>query len=51
MREHQGPIFSLRWNRRGDCVLSGSVDKKTIVWDAKSGTPKQEFNFHKGTQA
>mmetsp|Transcript_49257 Transcript_49257/g.127050 ORF Transcript_49257/g.127050 Transcript_49257/m.127050 type:complete len:496 (-) Transcript_49257:770-2257(-) len=46
LRKHDAPVFSMRWNRRGDYVLTGSVDKKTIVWDAKSGSVRQEFRFH-----
>ncbi len=46
--KHQGPIFALKWNKKGDLLLSGSVDKTAIVWDAKSGEPKQSFDFHTG---
>lgn len=43
---HKGPIFALKWNKKGDSLLSGSVDKTAIVWDAKSGEPRQTFDFH-----
>lgn len=46
---HKGPIFSLKWNKKGDYLLSGSVDKTAIVWDIKSGEWKQQFEFHSGT--
>lgn len=46
--KHQGPIFALKWNKRGDLLLSGSVDKTAIVWDAKSGEAKQVFDLHSG---
>ena len=34
LEAHQGPIFSLKWNRRSDMLLSGSVDKTAIIWCA-----------------
>ena len=46
--KHQGPIFALKWNKKGDLLLSGSVDRTAIVWDAKSGEPRQSFEFHTG---
>ena len=48
LSKHSGPIFSLKWNRRGDLLLSGSVDRTAVVWDAKTGEPKQTFEFHTG---
>eukprot|EP01048_Picozoa_sp_COSAG05_P019977 COSAG05_NODE_3280_length_2181_cov_1.617195_1_plen_314_part_00 len=32
LKHHNGPIFSLKWNSRSDYLLSGSVDKKAIIW-------------------
>lgn len=43
---HRGPIFAIRWNRRGDLVLTGSTDKTVIVWDAATGAMRQQFAFH-----
>ncbi|KAI8923431.1 hypothetical protein BC831DRAFT_36688 [Entophlyctis helioformis] len=37
MRKHVGPVFSLKWSKNGDLLLSGGVDKTAIIWDAKSG--------------
>jgi transducin (beta)-like 1 len=34
---HGGPVFSLKWHRGGGLLLSGSVDKTAIVWDASTG--------------
>ena len=48
MKQHQGPIFSLKWNPKGSYLLSGSVDKTAIVWDAETGNLKQRFQFHQG---
>lgn len=49
LNKHKGPIFSLKWNKKGDFLLSGSVDKTAIVWDVKTGEWKQQFEFHAGT--
>jgi len=46
LREHKGPIFSLKWNKSGSYLLSGSVDTTAVVWDATQGTVKQQFQFH-----
>ena len=48
LEQHTGPIFALKWNKRGDMLLSGSVDKTAIVWDAKTGSAKQVFAMHTG---
>ena len=47
---HAGPIFSLKWNKKGDLLLTGSLDRTAIVWNAKAGTIKQQFSFHSGEQ-
>eukprot|EP00976_Prorocentrum_cordatum_P037369 759370-Prorocentrum_minimum.AAC.5 len=49
LKKHMGPIFSLKWNKKGDYVLTCSVDHTAIIWDAKTGDVKQEFHDHKGT--
>ena len=48
LNKHKGPIFSLKWNKKGDYILSGSVDKTAIVWDVKTSEWKQQFEFHSG---
>jgi WD40 repeat protein len=48
LARHKGPIFSLKWNKKGDMLLSGSVDKTAIVWDARTGDVKQQFESHTG---
>eukprot|EP00163_Fabomonas_tropica_P027431 TRINITY_DN5283_c0_g2_i1.p1 TRINITY_DN5283_c0_g2~~TRINITY_DN5283_c0_g2_i1.p1 ORF type:complete len:301 (+),score=47.72 TRINITY_DN5283_c0_g2_i1:342-1244(+) len=45
---HRGPVFALKWNRRGDAVVTGSVDHTTCVVDAATGDLKQRFEFHTG---
>lgn len=25
--QHKGPIFALKWNKKGNCILSAGVDK------------------------
>ncbi|XP_071951112.1 F-box-like/WD repeat-containing protein TBL1XR1 [Antedon mediterranea] len=44
--QHKGPIFALKWNKKGNYILSAGVDKTTIIWDAQSGECKQQFPFH-----
>lgn len=46
MAQHRGPIFSLKWNMKGDLVLSGSADTTTVVWDPETGEMKQQFELH-----
>uniref|UniRef100_A0AAQ5ZHN8 Transducin beta like 1 X-linked n=1 Tax=Amphiprion ocellaris TaxID=80972 RepID=A0AAQ5ZHN8_AMPOC len=40
--QHKGPIFALKWNKKGNCILSAGVDKTTIIWDAHTGEAKQQ---------
>ncbi|KAM7353387.1 transducin beta like ebi [Cochliomyia hominivorax] len=44
--QHKGPIFALKWNKRGNYILSAGVDKTTIIWDASTGMCTQQFSFH-----
>ncbi|KAF6025935.1 ebi [Bugula neritina] len=44
--QHKGPIFALKWNKKGNYILSAGVDKTTIIWDAQTGQSKQQFAFH-----
>ncbi|XP_075153227.1 transducin beta like ebi [Haematobia irritans] len=44
--QHKGPIFALKWNKRGNYILSAGVDKTTIIWDASTGQHTQQFAFH-----
>nr|GEX95055.1 WD40 repeat-containing protein HOS15-like isoform X2 [Tanacetum cinerariifolium] len=46
LTKHKGTIFSLRWTKKGDYLLSVSVDITAIVWDIKTGEWKQLFEFH-----
>jgi transducin (beta)-like 1 len=48
MDKHLGPIFSLKWNKKGNLLLSGSVDNTAILWDAETGEVRQHFEFHSG---
>lgn len=29
--QHKGPIFALKWNKKGNYILSAGVDKVTIL--------------------
>lgn len=44
--QHRGPIFALKWNKRGNYILSAGVDKTTIIWDASTRECTQQFSFH-----
>lgn len=44
--QHKGPIFALKWNKKGNYILSAGVDKTTIIWDASTGMCTQQFSFH-----
>lgn len=44
--QHKGPIFALKWNKKGNYILSAGVDKTTIIWDASTGNCTQQFAFH-----
>lgn len=46
LQGHSMGIFALRWNRRGDLLLSGSVDCSAVVWDVKLGTVRSRAAFH-----
>lgn len=30
--QHKGPIFALKWNKKGNFILSAGVDKVWRVW-------------------
>ena len=44
---HSGPIFALKWNSKGNLIVTGGVDKMAVVWEVASGEVKQQFSFHK----
>ena len=44
--QHKGPIFALKWNKKGNYILSAGVDRTTIIWDSQTGQHKQQFAFH-----
>lgn len=48
MSQHRGPIFALKWNKKGNYILTGSLDHTTIVWDATTGESKRQHEFHTG---
>ncbi|XP_062941157.1 F-box-like/WD repeat-containing protein TBL1X [Cynocephalus volans] len=49
--QHRDPIFALKWNKKGNYILSAGVDKTTIIWDAHTGEAKQQFPFHSAAPA
>lgn len=43
---HSESIFSLRFDDRGQCMLTGSYDKCVSVWDVKFGRLRAKFEAH-----
>jgi len=48
LRHHKDPLFSLKWNRKGEYLLSGGMDKTVVVWKASNGRALKQFCFHTG---
>lgn len=48
LKKHKGPIFAVKWNKRGDYLLSAGIDKTSIIWDVATGQCVQQFSFHSG---
>lgn len=46
LQGHRGMIMAVRWNRKGDLLLSGSLDGTLIVWDAKAGSQSRQYACH-----
>ncbi|UYV80652.1 TBL1XR1 [Cordylochernes scorpioides] len=42
----KGPIFALKWNKKGNYILSSGGDKTNIIWDVFNGQCAQRFAFH-----
>jgi hypothetical protein len=51
LERHTGPVFALRWNKRGDLLLTSSADESTVVWDVATSSVRQQFSFHGGEAA
>ena len=47
LAHHSGPIFALKWNSKGNLIVTGGVDKTAVVWDVGTGEMRQQFSFHK----
>lgn len=45
---HSGPIFSLKWNKSGELLVTSSVDGSAVVWEPHTGLRRQTFSFHSG---
>lgn len=48
--DHSGPVFSLKFNKNAKepLLLSGSYDKKSILWNVLSGKIIRVTQFHEG---
>lgn len=41
----KGPFISPKWNKKGNCILTGSIDQTAAVWDAETGKLEKQFTF------
>lgn len=48
MHNHNSPIFCLKWNPKGNLIVTGGSDNTAIVWDSSNGEARQTFGFHDG---
>ena len=46
LKRHNGTVFSLQWSPSGRHLLTGGVDRSSIVWDAERGEVAQQFTNH-----
>ena len=46
LSEHTGPVFSLKWNKSSTRILSGSYDRRNIVWDPNTGAIIKSYSLH-----
>ncbi|KAM0022415.1 putative transcription factor WD40-like family [Helianthus debilis subsp. tardiflorus] len=49
LMKHNGPIFSVKWNKKGDFLLTGGFDRSGVVWDINTNKLIQQFDFHSGS--
>jgi len=45
---HKDTVMSLKWNVKGNFLLSASLDKKCILWNSETWEALQEFQYHTG---
>jgi len=45
---HEGPVLALKWSPSGEALLTGSVDKKAILWYPSSGNDTMIYEHHTG---
>ena len=45
---HWGPVFSLDFNSDGSLLVSAGADRRIVIWDGASGTPRVEMSGHEG---
>ena len=43
---HNGPVFSLKWNRQGTAILSGSYDRRSAVWNPFTNEVVKVYQLH-----
>lgn len=45
---HKDTVMTLKWNSKGNLLLSASLDKKCILWNADTWQALREFQYHSG---
>lgn len=46
--KHKEAVVAIKWNRKGDYVLTGSLDSTATVWDVETNDLIQHFELHSG---
>ncbi|KAL8193383.1 hypothetical protein R6Q57_026518 [Mikania cordata] len=51
LSKHKSGRSSVKWNKKGDYLLTGSYDGSAVVWDVNANEWKQQFEFHSENMA
>lgn len=46
LNDHQGPVFSVKWNKSGTLLLTAGHDTRAIIWNAVSGAVVKSLKTH-----
>ncbi|XP_016992009.2 F-box-like/WD repeat-containing protein ebi [Drosophila rhopaloa] len=46
LHQQKGPIFSVKWSKCGNYILTAGYDQTTIIWDTTTGQSIQQFAVH-----
>ncbi len=48
LEAHDGPVWTIAWDRTGRRIASGSNDRSVILWDSQTGRKLQVLEEHPG---